>query len=397
LAYLSGVHDHNDVGRVSLQPVSLSRQVSVKKIEALMEIGRQEKRDDLHSILLLAEECGGRVTPRDISQKLLLGRPESAAKALIDRCTYYEILGPSGELTDAGREALKTAQVFIPERGRYLVWYTEDLLVPSQLMDLEPVEETRLHDEVMMKQDRSKKPSATQEERSQDLPNTLHFLEGKTFDLFGHEHGQVAIKKIESRVVSRNPNDSDIVRVNLRLSSTSPTMVSLDGKFKRTLPPPRVDFSQAWLDLLGPLSTQWDTSKNPPALRKSFEELGEGELGSFTTNLKLRGPQVTGLGNFDDTVVQGVPIAPRTEHDANSWARWLLLRSIDTYVAGPRYAELVARCIARFPGYHDMKLPSQSQLAKELDEQKNEAPLPEQYWYLQAPLDLEETVEASQS
>jgi len=374
--------------------VSLSRQVSVRKIEALMEIGRREKRDDLHSILLLAEECGGRVTPRGISQKLLPGRPESAAKALIDRCNYYEILSPSGELTDAGREALKTAQVFIPERGRYVVWYTDDPLVPQQLMDLEPVDETRLHDEVM-KQDRSKKPSA-QEERSQDLPDNLHFLEGKTFDLFGHDHGQVAIKKVEPRVVSRSPDSTDNVRVNLRLSSTSPAIVSIDGKFNRTLPPPIVDFSLAWLDLLGPLSALWDASKSPPALRKNFEELGEGELGSFTTNLSLREPRVTGLGSFDDMVVQGVPIVPRTEYDADSWARWLLLRSIDTYVAGPRYTELMARAIARFPGYHGMKLPSQSQLARELDEQKKNALLPEQYWYLQAPLDLEETVEVSQ-
>ncbi len=360
-----------------------------------MEIGRQEKRDDLHSILLLAEERGGRVTPQDISQKLLLGRPESAAKALIDRCNYYEILSPYGELTDVGREALRTARVFIPERGRYLVWYTDDPLVSQQLMDLEPIEETRLHDEVMTKQDRSKKPGEAQEERPQDLPDNLHFLEGKTFDLFGHEHGQVAIKKIEPRVVYRRPDNADIVRVNLRLSSSFPPSASLDGRFKWTLPPPRIEFPHAWIDLLGPLSAQWDASENPPVLRVSFEALGEGELGSFATNLRLREPHITGLGSFDDAIVQGVPIEPRTQSDANSWAKWLLLRSIDTYVTRPRYPELVERATARFEDYFRVKLPSQSQLAKELGDQKKNALLPEQYWYLQAPLDLVETQESS--
>ncbi len=360
-----------------------------------MEIGRREKRDDLHSILLLAEECGGRVTPREISQKLLLGRPESASKALIDRCNYYEILGPNGELTDAGREALKTAQVFIPERGRYLVWYTDDPLIHQQLMDLEPIEETRLHDEVMMKQDRSKKPSAAQEEASQNLPDNLAFLEGKTFDLFGQEHGQVSIKKIEQKVVNRSPDNTDIVRVNLRLSPTLPTTVSLDGKFKRTLPPPMVEFGRAWIDLLGPQSALWDSSKNPPALRVSYEELGEGELGSFATNLRLGEPHITGLGSFDDAIVQGVPIEPRTQSDANSWAKWLLLRSIDNYVTRPRYPELVERATARFEDYFRVKLPLQGQLAKELGDQKKNALLPEQYWYLQAPLDLVETQESS--
>jgi hypothetical protein len=357
-------------------------------MEALMEIGRQEKRDDLHSILLLAEECGGRVTPRDISQRLLPGRPESAARALIDRCNYYEILGPNGEITDAGREALKTASVFVPERGRYLVWFTDDPLVPQQLMDLEPVEETKLHDEVLTKQDRSSK------EKPQNLPDELHSLEGKTFDLFGNGHGQVAIKKIEQRVVYRSPNDKDMVRLDLRLSSSFLPMVSLDGKFKRTLSQPRIEFSKAWIDLLGPLSAQWDASSNPSVLRLGYDGLSEGDLGSFATNLRLREPRITGLGSFDDAIVQDVPIAPRTQSDASRWAKWLLLRSIDTYIAQSHYPELVKKALAKFPDYPTLKLPSQSQYANELREQKKNAPQSAQYWYLQAPLDLDETGES---
>lgn len=370
--------------------VNLSRQVSVKKIEALLEISRQEKRDDLHSILLLADECGGRITPRDISQKLLLGRPESAAKALMDRCNYYEILGPNGDLTDAGREALKTAEVFIPERGRYLIWYTDDPLIPQQLMDIEPIEETRLHDEILTKQDRSNKLAKLAQETPQDLPENLRLLEGKIFDLFGHEHGRVTMKKIETRIVSRHPDNTDILRVNLRLSPNVSPTVSLDGKFRRALPPPIVEFSQAWIDVLGAQSAAWDSSKNPPALRVSYEGLSEGELGSFATNLKLREPRVTGLGNFDDTIVQDVPIEPRTQSDANSWAKWLLLRSIDSYIMSPRYPELVERAAARFGNHFRVKLPLQSQLATELANLKKNDFLPEQYWYLQAPLDLVE-------
>lgn len=366
--------------------------MSLKKVEAVIEIGRQEKREELHSILLLAQERGGRVTPSDVSQRLLLGRPESIGRALIDRCRYYELLGPDGELTDLGREALETKKVFIPERGRYRVWYTEDPLIPQRLIDVEPVDETRLVDEIMNR-DHPKKPE-TSSEAPIDLPDNLALLEGKSFDLFGSEHGQVVIKKIERKVLTRNLDEKDELRITLRLSPQDLPVLSLEGKFKRTLPSPVVDFERVWIELLGSFSKNWDDLKTPPALRVPFEERGERELASFTIDLPLKGPTFREFGSFDDAVAYEVPVTPRTHQDATQWARWLLLRSIDAYVTSRHYEELVSKAASRFPEYPELRLPTRDQLAEELKTNiRDRSILPEQYWYLQAPLDLSETDE----
>ena len=212
------------------------------------------------------------------------------------------------------------------------------------------------------------------------------------------EHGEILIKRIEQKVVSRPVDNRDTVRIRLRLSQNSQPVLSLDGKFIRSPPPPRVEFRQAWINVLGSLAPYWDEDKEPPALLTTFDQLKENERGSFATDLSLSDPQVSGLGHFDNTVVRDVPIAPRTKQDATRWAEWLLLRSVNTYQNKNRYAKLVEEVRSKFPDYRDIVLPSQARLAEDMRRRNRlEAGLPEEYWYLQAPLDLDGPSEIGES
>ncbi len=58
-----------------MKSLSLSREVKIEKYEVLVEIGRQYKREELISILKLAQECSGKIRAEDICDRLLIGRP----------------------------------------------------------------------------------------------------------------------------------------------------------------------------------------------------------------------------------------------------------------------------------------------------------------------------------
>ena len=370
-----------------MESLVLSRQLKLKKYEAVMEIGRQRKREELHAVLLLAEEHGGRATAKDVSQELLQGRPELVGKAIVDRCRDLGLLDESGKITPVGREALSTGNVFIPERGRYVVWFTEDPLIPQKLVHLEPVEETYLSDEVALM--RGRKARGEPREEAESLPEKLRALVSGLYDLMGKGGGRIAIRSIDPNGVAGRPGPEDNVKITLQVAPAG-SRLSISGGFQHLLTPPQLEFETSWVSALGPLARLWAKSRNPPALKCTFDELDPKELASFSKTVSLPKPTLAGYGEFDNASVEGVPIIPRTAEDAARWARWLLKRSVAGYVDGEQYQRLVERCRSRFPDFPDVKLPDAEELARELGKEKAaDGALPRAYWYLRAPLDLQ--------
>jgi hypothetical protein len=369
-----------------MESLVLSRQVKIEKYEAIMEIGRQQRREELHAVLLLAEERGGKVTAEDVSQELLQGRPKLVGKAIVDRCRDLGLLEESGRLTTIGREALRTGNVFIPERGRYSIWYTEDTLIPQRLIHVEPKEESYLNDEVAMMRSRNMTGPST--EATNPLPEKLRTLEGGIYNLMGKGGGAVVIRNIDLNGLTCRLGPADSAKLTLELGRAGSRLAISEG-FERVLTPPYLDFEEAWISALGPLAKLWVGSRDPPALKATYDELNETELTSFSKSVPLPNPILRDYGMFNNTSVDDVPIIPRTSSDATSWARWLLKRSVDTYMDDGRYQRLVATCKSRFPDFPGIKLPPAEELAHELrTEMTGDGMLPKTYWYVQAPLDL---------
>lgn len=373
-----------------MRSLVLTRRVEIEKFDVLMEIARQQKREELVAILMLAREHGGKVTAVDICQQLLLGRPESVGKVVIDRCHYLDLVDEKGALTEIGNEALQTRNVFIPERGRFLILYTDDPLLPQRLLHLQPTEEPPLYDEI--KKDRNgQRAQEVQKDKAETLPEKLHSLEGGEFNLLGQGGGLVTIRKIESHGISKSSDSDDDLRVILRINTSGPPHLSVDGKFKRTLQPPNVEFEEAFLEALGSLRDYWDDARKPPALRSSFEDLKDDERASFQKTIHLVEPKLDKWGAFENTSVDEVPVIPLTSEDATQWAEWLLIKSIDTYLTQDQYQIRANQCESKFPDFPNLRCPSSRELTLRLWNAKDhEGRLPRQYWYLQASLDLQE-------
>lgn len=369
-----------------MEPLVLSRRLELEKYEVVMEIGRQQRREELNAVLMLAEEHGGKATAKQISQELLQGRPETVGKAIIDRCRDLALLDESGGITPIGRDALSTGKVFIPERGRYVIWFTDDPLVLQKLVHIEPKEESHLSDEVAMMKNRNARSEVRDETKT--LPEKLAKLKGGPYDLMGKGGGRVVIKSIDQNGVRAQLGPGDAAKITLQIAPAGPHL-SAGGGFERVLDAPALDFERSWISALGPMAKLWVRSRDPPALKCGFDELNPKDLTSFSKAVHLSKPSLEGYGEFDDATVDGVPIIPRTSHDAEAWARWLLKKSIVGYIDASQYQGLVKATKSRFPDFPGVELPSEEELAEELgSERASDGTFPRAYWYLRAPMDL---------
>jgi hypothetical protein len=265
-----------------------------------------------------------------------------------------------------------------------MVWYTEDPLIPQKLLHVDAVEESPVNEEVALMRNHDK----SKDEGMEDISHKFRPLEGKIIDLLGSNAGKVLIRNVEANGVKRNLTAEDDIRITLEIGSAENARLSMSGKFKRELLPPDLTFEDAWLAALGPRAELWDRSRNPPALRSTFDELTTQELASFRKTTQLEAPEIPRYGAFENTSVDDVPIIPRRQIDANRWANWLLNNSIDSYMVGKRYERALESCKSKFPDY-DIQLPSIEKLVSEINDRRtSDGRLPKEYWYLKAPLDL---------
>ena len=112
--------------------------------------------------------------------------------------------------------------------------------------------------------------------------------------------------------------------------------------------------------------------------------------------LKFRKPSFHELGSFDDTQVDGIPLAPRTDKDAQEWGEWMLEQMVVHHIQGEDYRELVREVRDLFPD-NKLILPDQPTLARRiaereriLNKESGTPKLPSVYWFLQASIDLTE-------
>jgi len=93
---------------MDLIEIKLSKQIPVYHFQARMDIGVEEDRDDLYSILLLAQENSNQLTPELIQQKLLIDTPIIACELLVKTLQDLSLIDQNGVITETGKEVLDT-------------------------------------------------------------------------------------------------------------------------------------------------------------------------------------------------------------------------------------------------------------------------------------------------
>lgn len=367
--------------------LSLTRTPSVHCFRAVGDVSFARQREDLRAIAMFAVERGGALTADELHAALLPKLPRAASRRML---TLGEGLGlfrrereERWALTDEGHRAADAGTVFVPERGAWTVWLTDDPLVPvaERLLRVEPFKEP---------------DAGTEAKQRKEAPARREFVKlpawveaavtaFKGTPGWSKDTGRaVRVVHLESEV--EPAEHLSALRLTVSLAPDAAGSVELRGtvdevhRARAYAPPPDLTFRAAWALALGPRAGDWDGR----ALGVAFEELNDTARERFLHTLAVTMPAHREWGALTASPVRDVPVRARAEGDAQRWAEWLVTNGVATYATASAYRARWEAAAARFPEHRVAAVP-QRDLAARL--RARSGPNPPRYWHLQAPTD----------
>ena len=334
--------------------VVLKRRIAIQGWRTIGCISKVGKRKELEPILERARETGG-TNAEDVAKHLFFKSSRTViAERLLRIGAAYELLERnSGKytLTVDGEKAIDTGNVFVPEHGAWTVWVSEDPLLPSPVLRIDALAESRnRRDE--------------EEERSfERLPEVIRRVQKTEVTPPASGDGiAVRVDELEEKVeaVASGESLSAIWSVHER-------QLRLQGKWDNEtvdfdLETPKTPPGEVWEALLDSegLSNDWDRQRH--ALRVSFAETTVSEQESMSRDLEFPKPTMPRLGDFEPLTVPGIAITARSREDAREWAAMRLRTRIRDFATSKRYDEWSKEAAAPFVE-HRPELPVRAELA----------------------------------
>lgn len=382
--------------------IVLRRSIQVRCALALGKIAFPEKRVAEHAVVMWAAErlrAGLEARTEQLCDAAahgpLLGMSPVVGRRLGRVCAELNLLRLNDDLVialtpEGERVAASNApRVYVPQVGVWLLFWAEDPLLPQPLLRVVPGKEPSAHEERQARDEDARR-------RFEMVPDALANVcdehgERPPLELPAAKDGlPVRIIRIEPKVQPLAVEDTlslelsfepDGAEASLRLQGT---LAGAD--IDRSLPAPRgPTHAGVWRALLRSNGAEDWWSPLSGKLRVSFKNLREDARSSFRMRMTFKSPEVVGLGRFEDTTVDGVPLEPASGADAQRWFEWLLAARADRPQWSDVFAANVAALQALFPGF-DIRVPGQREFA--LAMRGAERP-PPAYWHLQAPMDLD--------
>jgi len=369
--------------------IDLSRTVTVKCFHVVGEVGFATRRDDIRAIVQLGIEQRGRLTAPDLCDHLLGGKPPVVGVRLLEMCERLGLVewdGPPRRrdrgalLTDEGREVAESGDVFVPERGTWTIWVTDDPLVPPEerLLRLDPFKEPHAAHDL-------KKDPSRAERNIVQLPGWIEdACDVQGVPCWGDKR---AVSNIELEPKAEQVEPGARLTLTLRIVPGEPPAVRLHGdvaerRNDRVLPDaPAPGFEEVWRASLGPQAAAW----NGRSLAVRFADLDDTGRETLEQTMRFPGVSLPSHGAFGAFDVRRVPVRPTSDADASAWANWLLVHGTHSYVRAADYRRRCDEVRARFEGYR-VAMKSQAELAAAVRLANGERP-GRAYWHLQAPLD----------
>jgi len=371
----------------------LERTLKIQRYRIIAEVAQAQNRGELHAVLLLAQERGY-VFAKMVAEELLGNRPETIGKRLIQICVTHNLLKEEESrgkknyiLTEMGQTALEEEKIFIPERGTWEIWITNDPLWASALIQIKAFNEPPAFKETR----RDKKTELEDRcENMQSLPEWLsEKLQRQIITPLANRNADYRFDELEKKGEVVTPD------ANITATLTIPQFGdNSDLRFTGKVADKKCDyqeqhpitFESAWHQILQQQGwlTRWRIQQQTQqyVLDVSYPELKtDQERASFRKNYPISKPYLTDWDIFDNTIIDDVPIAPATQQDANNWGHWLLERDTNQYVLKGDFETMQNKVAESFPDY-EITFPEQSDFAQPLRRIN-----PRAYWYLQAPLD----------
>ena len=344
--------------------IILERPVSVSCWRVVGQIAKAGKRAELLPVLLRADEKDG-TNAKDLAKHLLF-EPRSrrvVAERLLGIATAYGLLEEDGHvfvLTETGKQAIHTAQVFVPEEGAWGIWASDDPTLPSPLLGIEPWNEPTAYQEIIEGKD-------TEERRYEAPPDWLRAIEGRSVTPASGNNTAVRIDRIEDKAEAVNVNRSLRLRWNVgdRRLQLSGTVEGLQKEqpIDVELEAPDISPERVWRMLIenAGLGEQWDETRE--VLFVPFDETSDTEREAMSRDLRFKSPSVRDYGKFEPLTIPQVAITAGSKTDAQSWANHRLIARIRDYATSKRYADWCEEAAAPFD-LHEIKLPARTHLAR---------------------------------
>ena len=157
--------------------IILERSVEVVCWRIVGKIAKAGKRTELVPVLLRAFEKDG-TNAKDLAKHLLFESRSRrvVAERLLSIATAYGLLDEDNRdfvLTETGQQAIDTEEVFVPEDGAWTIWASDDPVLLSPVLGIEPWNEPTAYHEIV-----EKKGKSAEERRYATPPDWLRAIEG---------------------------------------------------------------------------------------------------------------------------------------------------------------------------------------------------------------------------
>ena len=358
----------------------LKREVESECYECLATIRVKEKRSYLTTVLKLAKK-NGVIDENLIIKELLPGESIKMARNLISRYEQLGFLDENGSLTDLGEEAAN-GNVFMPERGKYLICVSPDPTIVSGLVEIKSLDDRTAVKE--NKQNYNKNKSSDEE-----IPEILENCVGnRSLVWFNDNIEEVWIDEISNSVIKGEQIQK--FKVEITVSYNGLHMKLLRNKSEMILTPSNiVSLEDVWESFRysNKLNWQgWPLQKGVNLVE--YKELEMKNIKSFTRIIPSFKLNLEDMGAFDTDPVE-VNIQPVSQEDASKWALDLITIDLVDYIDEKIFGQIVKNVKSKFTSYHP-KMPKLKEFMKYIYEKalQSDKDIPMEYWYLRAPIDL---------
>ena len=358
----------------------LTRPVAVQGWRVIGQVAKAEKREELAPILERARETDG-TDASDLARHLFFSHSRKVvAERLLGIGTAYGLLKKNGgkyTLTEDGERAVETEEVFVPEHGAWTVWASDDPLLSSPVLGIEPWER-----EPTAFEERNKGQEGG-ERKFEPLPDWIRKACGSEISPpASKDRVAVRIEDLDEKAESVEVDESLQLIWNVRDRRLRLYGKSNGKEIDSELPPPRKTTEHVRSALLEGEGLLKDWKPDIPALTVPFRETSERERTTMRRDLVFEKPSVPEHGSFDSLTVPGVFITAGSRDDAREWAEWRLKERIRDYATSRRYADWSKEAAAPFAEYR-LELPDRATLAERTWRLATGRPGPEA-WHLVA-------------
>lgn len=358
----------------------LKRKLNVEFFECIATIRRQEKTAYITSVLKLAKRYG-KITADKLMDELLPEESLALSENILKRHAQLGFIDESGRPTELGEEAAR-GNVFMPERGKYVIGVTTDPLVGNR-----PVYVNRADDGDKPKNSHG---GSMEKPKGIRMPEIIARVTGKrSLVWLDGEIKEILVESIDDIVHPKTNDvsfhlqleiDKDSTRLSIGRNNSDPIITSNDVE---------IDFEEIWDLHVKTLRLRW--LGKPLNMGKGLVEYGQTNLPerkSFTKNLPSQAISTSSYGSFTVEPVS-IYIRPATTRDAMPWARDLIRSEIIEFCDERKYKEISERVRGRFTDLVP-EIPDIDEFIEYLYGLAENASenLPIEYWYLRAPRDL---------